>query len=399
MNRTNALAKHLLILSLLLLLGSDQQVNGQQKEPRKLFLIDDNTAFIDISGTVVINASQPLLLEEVRRVSAKIGSFWGREIESSGIRFGEFSEGLAVVGWALCPMCRNPHWVNGIIDGTGRMVIPPTPSYTRLGSFHEGLAQYHGRGVGFIDRAGRIRIPARFDEASDFSEGLAFVRPLVPFPLQEKSKFGFIDRQGKLVIPYRFEWVSGFHDGLAAVQLSKGKYGFIDKTGKVILYAKEWFEVDDFSEGLACVKVKVTDNTVYRGYQEERYGYINRTGKIVIAPRFYRALKFSEGRALLIQTGQKHGYGFIDSNGQVVIKPEFVDAKSFSEGLAAVAIRSSDEKKIWGYINREGQWVIKPQFQNVNSFNGGLAAVKCREYGTYCKAYIDTVGKIVWQKL
>ncbi len=345
MNRTKALTQNPFFLSLILLLGLSTRMNAQPKEPRKLFPIDYN----------------------------------------------KFSEGFAVAHWALCPKCRNPDLVNGFINETGRLIIPPQNSHTQYDSFHEGLAKYSDSGWGFIDREGRIVIPARFYEASEFSEGLAVVR------LSEKHKFGYISQKGELAISDQFDWARDFYDGLAAVKLYKDKYGFIDKAGKLVLSAKEWRDVDDFSEGLASVKVAVTDNSVYLGFQNEEYGYIDRTGKFVIAPRFDRVEKFSEGRALFFQPGKNPGYGFIDLKGQVVIKPKFADGKSFSEGLAAVAIKSSDDKSIWGYINEDGQWVIKPQFQNVNSFNGGLAAVNCDEYGGNCKAYIDREGKIRWQ--
>ena len=391
MNRTSALNKSRFIISFLLLLGLGQQMNGQPREPRRLFLINYETAFIDSSGKTVLSSAQPELLKEVDRISSNLGGFKGPSPDT-WITFGEFSEGLAVAGWALCPKCRNPSLVNGLIDETGRLVIPPKNSVTRYGSFSEGLAKYSDRGWGFIDREGRVVIEARFYEAANFSEGLAFVR------LSEKHKVGYIDQKGELVIPAQFMWASDFHDGLAAVKSLLGTVGFIDKAGKLALHSKEWLEVNDFSEGLAGVRVEITDNSVYRGHKTEKYGYVDRTGKFVIPPAFDRVRKFSEGRALFFQTGQNHGYGFIDSKGQVVIKPEYVDGKNFSEGLAAVAIKSADDKNIWGYIDRDGTWVIKPQFPNVNSFNGGLAAVNCDEYGRYCKAYIDTAGKTRWQQ-
>jgi hypothetical protein len=390
MNTTRT--KHLFGLSLLLFLSVGQHVNGQTKERRTFFPINGNTAFIDINGQVVIRASQPELLAEVHRVSSSLGRFRGPHEETTWIRFDEFSEGLAAAGWPLCPMCRNPQWVSGFIDATGRLVIPPKGSNARYGSFHEGLTQYSDKGWGFIDRTGRIVIPARFHDASDFSEGLSFVR------LTEKSKFGCINKKGAIVIPYQFVWASAFHEGLAAVLLSKGKPGFIDKRGRMVLHSRQWLEVSDFSEGLASVQIEVIDNSIYRGYKDQKYGFIDRTGKFVIPPRFYRVQKFSEGRALFVQTGKSHGYGFIDSKGQVVIKPEFIDAKSFSEGLAAVAINAGDDKKLWGYINRDGTWIIRPQFQHVNSFEGGLAAVNCDEYGGNCRAYVDTAGKLRWQQ-
>lgn len=380
------------ILTILLTMSLSSQTPAQRNEPRKLFLTDDNKAFIDINGQVVISASRPELIEEVRRASAKLGGLRVTDESSIWIRFSEFSEGLAVAGWALCPMCRNPFWVNAIIDETGRMVIPPATSHTRYGDFHEGLAKFSGGGWGFIDREGRIVIPAKFYEAADFSEGLAVVRST------ETLRFGYVNQKGALVIPYRFYRAGDFHDGLAAVVITKGEYGFIDKTGKVVLHSKEWLEIEDFSEGLAAVQVEVTDNSVYRGYQDRKYGFIDRAGRFVIPPQFSRVNKFSDGRALFVQTGKRHGYGFTDATGSIVIGPEYADGKNFSEGLAAVAVQSTDEKKVWGYINKEGQWAIKAQFHNANSFSGGLAAVNCDEYGTRCQAYVDRTGSVRWPK-
>ena len=254
------------------MIGMTQQAAGQPRGPQKLFPIDDNSAFIDTSGQVVISASQAWLMEEVERASNKLGGFRVRNEAPISVRFGEFSEGLAVIGWALCPMCRNPFWVNGIVDETGRLVTPPIDSFTQYGNFHEGLARYSAHGWGFIDRTGRIVIPAKFYEAGDFSEGLAVVRS------SEKSRFGYLNQKGELAIPYSFEWAGDFHDGLAAVAITKGKYGFIDKTGRVVFRKEDWFEAGDFSEGLAAVQVEVIDNSVYRGYRERRYGFIDRTG-------------------------------------------------------------------------------------------------------------------------
>jgi hypothetical protein len=393
MARLPSRVKYIFIVTNLLLLSLSHEINGQVSEPRKLFLIDDGAAFIDSSGQVVISGLEPALLEEVKRLSSTFGGFRRTEGEAIRVRFDDFSEGRAVVGWPLCPMCRNPFWVSGIIDETGRLIIPPNGSATRYGSFHEGLAGFSNRGHGFIDRTGRVVIPARFYDAGNFSEGLAYVS------LGDERRFGYINQKGRLVISYRFTWASDFHGGLAVVQLSKGKYAYIDKTGKVVLQSNEWLAIDDFSEGLAGVEVEVTDNSVYRGYQDRKYGFIDRTGKFIIPPRFNRVQKFSGGMALFFQTGKSHGYGFIDAKGAFVIKPEYADGRSFSEGLAAMAIKSPDERKFWGYINPQGKWIIEPQFRNVNSFQGALAAVNCDEYGRHCQAYIDREGKIRWESL
>lgn len=97
--------------------SSDAQTNGL----RQLFLIDDDTAFIDINGRIVISASDPKLIDQVRQAAKSSEVFRQNDWQHPWLRFNEFSEGLAVIGWALCPMCRNPFWVNGIIDQTGRL--------------------------------------------------------------------------------------------------------------------------------------------------------------------------------------------------------------------------------------------------------------------------------------
>ncbi len=65
-----------------------------------------------------------------------------------------------------------------------------------------------GELFGFIDPARRIVIPARFQSARAFSEGLAAVR--------QRNKWGYTDRTGQLTIPARFAAAAEFHDGLAA---------------------------------------------------------------------------------------------------------------------------------------------------------------------------------------
>src|SRR5436305_13025168 len=98
MNRTKALTTKVFILSFLLLPGLSNQMNGQKKEARKLFPIDDNTAFIDITGRVVIRASQTELKNAVDRMSSKLGRFNGRPPQS-WITCNEVSEGVDVTRW------------------------------------------------------------------------------------------------------------------------------------------------------------------------------------------------------------------------------------------------------------------------------------------------------------
>src|SRR5437868_2238657 len=75
----------------------------------------------------------------------------------------------------------------------------------------------------------------------------------VLYPFSEKGKYGYINKTGKVVLPAQFEYSEKFYEGLAVVKQG-GKRGFIDMTGKMVIPALYDQKTDGyFSEGLACV--------------------------------------------------------------------------------------------------------------------------------------------------
>jgi hypothetical protein len=74
-----------------------------------------------------------------------------------------------------------------------------------------------GQKAGFKDLTGKVVIPPQFDEARDFSEGLA--------PIRINRKWGYIDSKGKTVIPSKYYRARGFSEGLAAVNIG-GKWDY-----------------------------------------------------------------------------------------------------------------------------------------------------------------------------
>lgn len=107
---------------------------------------------------------------------------------------------------------------------------------------------------GFIDRAGKVAIPATYDRAGIFSGGLA--------PVAVGRKWGYIDKSGRMVIAPRFRASGGFCEGLASVLIGN-RWGYIDKRGRVVIkprYVHSPTPLDenhiwDFSEGRACFVV------------------------------------------------------------------------------------------------------------------------------------------------
>jgi hypothetical protein len=239
--------------------------------------------------------------------------------------------------------------------------------------FSEGLAgaRFNAK-YGFMNKNGELVILAKFDDISRFSSGLAAVKVA--------NKWGYIDKIGKLVIPTQFlQPPANFKEEVAKVTL-EDKIGFIDKTGKLLFTVAypggKSFEVNDFSEGLAKVKI-----------DSMKTGFIDKTGKFIIQPQADEVSDFSSGLAVI---KVKAKYGYIDKTGKLVIEPQFNEAKPFYEGLAAVKITEAGISK-WGYIDTTGKTVITPQFSGAENFAEGLGLVWTEEG----LGYIDKTGKLI----
>ncbi len=92
------------------------------------------------------------------------------------------------------------------------------------------LAHEHAskRRSSYYDYSGNQLFGTYFDQARQFSEGLAAV--------MQDGKWGFINSKGNYIVPSKYYLVRPFKDGLAMVFIDKEQWGYIDKNGK------EYFE-------------------------------------------------------------------------------------------------------------------------------------------------------------
>ena len=224
-----------------------------------------------------------------------------------------------------------------------------------MGYFSEGLAQLwvhekSGTKAGYIDKTGKVVIPAEYGTIGEFSEGLA--------DAEKDGKFGFIDKTGKAVIPFQYPWteygrpLGEFHEGLAAVLTDEG-LGYIDKTGaKVIPFQYDYGL--SFSEGLAAVQ------------KDGKWGFIDKTGAEVIPFQYDDVFSFSEGLAAMQEDGK---WGYIDKTGKLVIPCKYEGgATPFSGGFAVVYDFYNDEQSsnpqmrpMAGIIDKTGKEVVPPK--------------------------------------
>lgn len=164
----------------------------------------------------------------------------------------EFNNGVAWYGVEVAERPDEPinlfnsvvHY--GLISIAGNVILPPT--YRQVDAFSDGLAAvsldsdvpmrgdrdpmlfyFEGQKTGpwgYIDAAGKVVIPIKFQRAGPFRDRLARVCV--------DGKWGYIDPSGEWVIQPRFEWARDFRDGIAEVWLDEWIV-YIDRAGTVII--------------------------------------------------------------------------------------------------------------------------------------------------------------------
>jgi hypothetical protein len=209
--------------------------------------------------------------------------------------------------------------------------------------------------------------------------------------LSDARKWGFVDKTFTWAIPARYDSAEEFSEGLAPVQMG-GRWGYIDKTGSEVVspkYHLAW----PLSDGLGRVQIDIATReesmTMERPRPVYRHqvGFVDRNGKEVIRPQFEWATNFQQDRAFAILPGSQR-FGIINKRGNILHAPEYDQTREFHEGLAAVCV---DGK--WGYVDAGGGWVIAPQFSSADDFWHGLAQVAVKDG----PRYIDRNGTVVWK--
>lgn len=267
----------------------------------------------DGAGSSILNARpfsnglaavSPMPKNDPHIISGPLYSTWGY-IDTSGHyvitpRFyeaGEFTEGLAPVVVKI-DQYRNA-MESVFIDTKGKAILTGfsagRPFYNGLAVVSVGAEPHptgalgHDGQFGVIDKTGRFVVPPKFAELSDFSEGLAAARVV------SGGKVGYIDAHGNWVIAPQFNYARDFREGLAPVMpWSVHEWGFIDKKGRMVIPAR-FDDAEPFSDGRALIteghESSLSDGPPMRCY------FIDRAGKRINAKCFRNATSYSEGLA------------------------------------------------------------------------------------------------------
>ncbi len=172
------------------------------------------------------------------------------------------------------------------LDRSGKKISTSVDYGPKSDSFSEGLVPVSINGQwGFMDKTGKLAIEPKFEDAENFSEGLAPVKvrsaDTVWCPADAEGNrsgstmmYGYVDKTGKLVIPAVFNSAAPFSEGIASVRKCDQAY-FIERTGKTVV-AGNFTYASSFSEGLARFEILTKDGLLS--------GYVDKNGKVVWGP-------------------------------------------------------------------------------------------------------------------
>lgn len=293
-------------------------------------------------------------------------------------------------------------------------------------------------------------------------EGTGQARALARvFPIIDDGKVGFMDRTGRVVVPASFavpsnppygwyansdrmwsaskyrgtprfstdfmgedaqyeRWVPRFFDGVATVLGADG-FGFVRQDG-VVLFPPQFDRVSDYEAGVAWAsrmdKHQLVDQfgrTLAGGYdgwkrletgvfavdRGGKWGLLTDGGEVLIAPQF-DMVRHRKAALVVVRMSDKEG--LITTTGDVLIHPQYdrmrilsprrVAAEldgtwrvldihgdpvgnrawedvgfEFAEGMLGV-----QQGGRWGYVDEKGEFAVAPRFESARSFAEGRAA-------------------------
>lgn len=194
-----------------------------------------------------------------------------------------------------------------------------------IGSLHDGLATYYDDRTsmyGYINKEGKIVIPAQYDYAEDFSEGLAIVRTNI----DGASKHIFIDTKGNQAFDKHFtKCPQPFSMGYSLVQKTNGTYVYINKEGTVC--SEEYKRATSFyPNGLAFAMIDHKTKVVI----DCNMNKVSTLGREIFSAHYFNGVYWNgsktffdyKGDEITISTGNNGSLKSVSDNGLIYLKSQ-----------------------------------------------------------------------------
>lgn len=141
-----------------------------------------------------------------------------------------------------------------------------------------------------------------------------------PKPGSSQGNWGYVDRRGRLVIPARFSSAGSFSGaGLAPIELD-GRFGYVDRAGSIRINP-QFGAARDFVSGPGgwIAAVAVDPQPGQPGGARRRWGLINQTGAFRAQPQFDDLGDFDSNGRSVARVGEN--VGLVDETGRFVVQP------------------------------------------------------------------------------
>lgn len=289
---------------------------------------------------------------------------------------------------------------------TNLNILTVDDKYRTQGSFENKRCRiYNNDKFGFIDEKGNLIIPAIFDDADDFYNGLA--------PVKKDDKWGFIDTSGNVVINFQFDEPNSFFDGIAVAK-QNGKYGYIDMKGNWIVqpkFSKVGSATDGYLECFMNGKAGMLDylgNNIipfefkefrqyedgffhaqkYIGEESDDYvvGLYTATGKKII-PVEYERIDYLGNNLYKVRSNEKY-YGIYNTDGEIVLPVKYDAIRAFDE------IYYVCENDLCGIMDKNLNWILKPTYLTIKEPMEGFIYVETTEGKS---GFINKKGEVIGQ--
>lgn len=273
----------------------------------------------------------------------------------------------------------NGKW--GYLDRNGAIVIPA--EFDAAGDFFEGLAPAtKGDARGYINTSGRFEILRREEYLGPFRDGLAGVGR--NSDVDTAVYTDLIDRQGNSAFDFRFATIRPFSEGLATFGLPAaspsarnylsliGKFGFVDRAGVVVIPAN-YNAVGDFSEGVAPVAVLA--GSLPNGIPLMKWGLIDRQGNLVVRIQFDELKTIRYGVSIYWNSPLRR-QGLIDKFGRIVLPARYMFIQDFGDGGKVQLFKADSSSEKSDFLRPDGSIAFSLDNVRVNPFSDGLARIE-----------------------
>ena len=319
----------------------------------------------------------------------------------------------------LCVVAKNRKW--GIIDATGKEVIKL--EYGELNDFENGVARaFVGTksddgwevkgGYCLINRKGEQITAPKYKSIFPFSDGLARVE--VPSTENKyDTKSGFINEMGELVIPAIYDEAEDFTDGMAAVGFRKKQegiafleseytWGYVNKQG-VEVVKPQYSQASKFMNDRAIVGkgnqrgfivvIEAVNDSIINHESHPKAALIDKDGRYLLNFDWQWLNPISDSLFIAHRAKYK-GAGVINSKGETIIPFKYANLHYAGDSLfTANDGRGKGGESMVVDIHNNVLFRTKKYFIPELGYEFGLLHI--RNYSTNKEGLIDARGNMV----